>query len=468
MNTIRTINPATGELLAELPVDGPEQVNAAVLKAAEGQRVWARMTGTERGRILRRTADILRARNAELAALECQDTGKPIQETSAVDVLSGADCLEYYAGVAATIAGEHIDLGPSAFGYTRREPLGVVAGIGAWNYPIQIACWKSAPALACGNAMIFKPAELTPLTAIELQKAYREAGLPEGVFQVVQGYADTGRLLSRHPSIRKISLTGEVGTGKAVMSDASATLKYVTLELGGKSPLIVFDDAKLDNAVGAALLANFYSAGEVCSNGTRVFVHKNVRAAFLDKLQTRVAAMKIGNPMDPSTQVGALISEAHMNKVLGYIERGKAEGAQLLCGGQRYVANGCDRGFFVAPTVFDGCTDDMAIVREEIFGPVMSVLEFSDEDEVVARANATEFGLSAGVFTNDLTRGHRVIANLEAGTCWINHYNITPIELPFGGHKRSGLGRENGRAAIEHYTQLKSVYVAMGDVDAPY
>jgi len=468
LNTIRTINPATGELLAELPVDGPEQVNAAVQKAAEGQRVWARMTGTERGRILRRTADILRARNAELAVLECQDTGKPIQETSAVDVLSGADCLEYYAGVAATIAGEHIDLGPSAFGYTRREPLGVVAGIGAWNYPIQIACWKSAPALACGNAMIFKPAELTPLTAIELQRAYREAGLPEGVFQVVQGYADTGRLLSRHPSIRKISLTGEVGTGKAVMSDASATLKYVTLELGGKSPLIVFDDAKLDNAVGAALLANFYSAGEVCSNGTRVFVHKNVRAAFLDKLKTRVAAMKIGNPIDPATQVGALISEAHMNKVLGYIERGKAEGAKLLCGGQRYVANGCERGFFVEPTVFDGCTDDMAIVREEIFGPVMSVLEFSDEDEVVARANATEFGLSAGVFTNDLTRGHRVIANLEAGTCWINHYNITPIELPFGGHKRSGLGRENGRAAIEHYTQLKSVYVAMGDVDAPY
>lgn len=468
MNTIRTINPATGELLAELRVDGADEVDAAVARAAEGQRVWARMTGTERGRILRRTADILRARNAEIAALETRDTGKPIQETSAVDVLSGADCLEYYAGVAATIAGEHIDLGPSAFGYTRREPLGIVAGIGAWNYPIQIACWKSAPALACGNAMIFKPAELTPLTALELAKAYAEAGLPDGVFQVVQGYADTGRLLSRHPAIRKVSLTGEVGTGKAVMADAASTLKYVTLELGGKSPLIVFDDAKLDNAVGAALLANFYSAGEVCSNGTRVFLHKNVRAAFLEKLSARISAMRVGDPMDPSTHVGALISEGHMQKVLGYIERGKAEGARLVCGGERVMDNGCDRGFFVAPTVFDGCTDEMAIVREEIFGPVMSVLEFSDEDEVVARANATEFGLSAGVFTNDLTRAHRVIANLEAGTCWINHYNITPIELPFGGHKRSGLGRENGRAAIEHYTQLKSVYVAMGDVDAPY
>lgn len=400
--------------------------------------------------------------------METQDTGKPIQETQVVDVQSGADCLEYYAGVAATIAGEHIDLGPSAFGYTRREPLGVVAGIGAWNYPIQIACWKSAPALACGNAMIFKPAELTPLTARELAKAYAQAGLPDGVFQVVQGYADTGRLLSSHPDIRKISLTGAVTTGKAVMADAASTLKYVTLELGGKSPLIVFEDAKLDNAVSAALLANFYSAGEVCSNGTRVFVHQRLKAAFLEKLSARVAAMRLGDPMDPDTQIGALISEAHMHKVLGYIERGQAEGAKLLCGGHRVLSNGCDRGFFVAPTVFDRCNDDMAIVREEIFGPVMSVLEFVDEDEVVARANATEFGLSAGVFTNDLTRAHRVIANLEAGTCWINHYNITPVELPFGGHKRSGLGRENGRAAIDHYTQLKSVYVAMGDIDAPY
>lgn len=468
VHTIRTINPANGELLAELTVDGPKEVDSAVSRAIEGQRVWGRMTGTERGRILRRTADILRARNTELARLETQDTGKPIQETQVVDVQSGADCLEYYAGVAATIAGEHIDLGPSAFGYTRREPLGVVAGIGAWNYPIQIACWKSAPALACGNAMIFKPAELTPLTALELAKAYAQAGLPDGVFQVVQGYADTGRLLSSHPDIRKISLTGAVTTGKAVMADAASTLKYVTLELGGKSPLIVFEDAKLDNAVSAALLANFYSAGEVCSNGTRVFVHQRLKAAFLEKLSARVAAMRLGDPMDPDTQIGALISEAHMHKVLGYIERGQAEGAKLLCGGHRVLSNGCDRGFFVAPTVFDCCNDDMAIVREEIFGPVMSVLEFVDEDEVVARANATEFGLSAGVFTNDLTRAHRVIANLEAGTCWVNHYNITPVELPFGGHKRSGLGRENGRAAIDHYTQLKSVYVAMGDIDAPY
>jgi betaine-aldehyde dehydrogenase len=383
-------------------------------------------------------------------------------------VLSGADCLEYYGGLAATLAGEHLDLGPTAFGYTRREPLGVVAGIGAWNYPIQIACWKSAPALACGNAMLFKPADLTPLSVLELAKAFADAGLPDGVFQVIQGDGATGRLLTRHPGIRKVSLTGAVSTGKAVMADAADTLKYVTLELGGKSPLIVFDDAKLDNAVGGALLANFYSAGEVCSNGTRVFVHRSVKDEFLRRLKVRVEAMRIGDPMDPATQVGALISEAHMEKVLGYIARGRSEGARLVTGGHRVMSGDCARGFFVAPTIFDGCHDDMTIVRDEIFGPVMSILEFDDEHEVIARANATEFGLSAGVFTNDLTRGHRVIAALEAGTCWLNHYNITPIELPFGGHKRSGLGRENGRAALEHYTQLKSVYVAMGDVDAPY
>jgi betaine-aldehyde dehydrogenase len=466
--TFRVINPATGALLAEIQVDGPLQIDAAVAKAKIAQKKWAALSGAERGRILQRAVRLLRERNDELATLETLNTGKPIQETKAVDVLSGAECLEYYAGLAASIAGEHLDLGPAAFGYTRREPLGVVAGIGAWNYPLQIACWKSAPALACGNAMLFKPAELTPLSAVKLAEIYREAGVPEGIFQVVQGEAATGRLLTRHPAIRKISLTGEVGTGKAVMADAAASLKQVTLELGGKSPLIVFDDAKLENAVAGALLGNFYSAGEVCSNGTRVFVHRKVRSAFVERLRERVAAMRVGDPLDPATQVGALISAQHMEKVLGFIARGRAQGARLITGGTRLTSGDLANGFFVAPTVFDACHDDMDIVRQEIFGPVMSVLEFETEDEVIERANATEFGLAAGVFTNDLTRAHRVIARLEAGTCWINHYNITPVELPFGGVKMSGLGRENGRAAIEHYTQLKSVYVAMGDIDAPY
>jgi betaine-aldehyde dehydrogenase len=463
-----SINPANGEVLGYVNVAGAEDVNAAVRAAQRGQAQWAALTGAERARVLRRAAHLLRSRNQPLAELETRDTGKPIQETLVVDVVSGADCLEYFASLAQSLAGEHVDLGPQAFGYTRREPLGVVAGIGAWNYPLQIACWKAAPALACGNAMIFKPAELTPLTAVKLEEIFAEAGLPAGVFQVVQGFAETGRLLTQHPDIRKVSLTGEVGTGKAVMSDSAQTLKNVTLELGGKSPLIVFDDAKLDNAVSGALLGNFYSSGQVCSNATRVFVHSKIKAEFLERLLKRVGAMRIGDPMDPATQVGALISEQHMQKVLSYIARGRAEGARLLIGGNRVASGILSKGYFVAPTVFDGCLDDMAIVREEIFGPVMSVLEFDDEAEVIERANATEFGLAAGVFTNDLTRAHRVIARLEAGTCWINHYNITPIELPFGGVKMSGLGRENGRAAIEHYTRLKSVYVAMGDVDAPY
>ena len=467
-DSFEAINPATGEALGRIAVSGPAEVEQAVAGAVRAQRAWAALAGAERGRVLRRAADLLRSRNADLARIETLDTGKPIQETSAVDVLSGADCLEYYAGLAAGLAGEHIDLGPHAFGYTRREALGVVAGIGAWNYPLQIACWKAAPALACGNAMVFKPAELTPLTAPLLANVLREAGLPEGVFTVVQGFAETGRLLTRHPDIRKVSLTGEVGTGRAVMADAAATLKYVTLELGGKSPLIVFEDAQLDNAVSGALLANFYSAGEVCSNGTRVFVHRRVRQAFLDKLLARVARMRVGDPLDPATQVGSLISDAHMQKVLGYIEQGRQEGAELLAGGHRVTDGALAQGAFVAPTVFSECRDGMSIVREEIFGPVMSVLAFDDEDEVVARANATEFGLAAGVFTSNLARAHRVIARLQAGTCWINAYNVTPIELPFGGTKQSGLGRENGRAAIEHYTQLKSVYVALGDTEAPY
>ena len=468
MEELISLNPATGEELARLLIAGAPEINAAVIKAAAAQKVWGRWTGTERGRVLRRAAELLRARNAELAELESRDTGKPIQETTVCDIISGADCIEYFAGIAPTLSGEHIDLGAAAFGYTRREPLGVVAGIGAWNYPMQIACWKSAPALACGNAMLFKPTDLTPLSAIKLEEIYREAGVPDGLFTVVQGRAGTGSLLSRHPGIAKISLTGAVATGRKVMADAADTLKYVTLELGGKSPLIIFEDATLDNAVGGALLANFYSAGQVCSNGTRVFVHRSIRDEFVKRLKARTECMVIGDPMDPATQVGSLISPEHMAKVLGYIERGLAEGATLLCGGKRRDAGPLAQGNFVEPAIFVDCNDAMAIANDEIFGPVMTVLVFDTEVEVIARANATDMGLSAGVFTNDLTRAHRVVAQLEAGTCWINSYNVTPIELPFGGNKLSGIGRENGRSAIEHYTQLKSVYVALGDVDAPY
>ena len=465
--TFDTINPATGAVICSVQQAGQEDVDRAVAAAVEGQAVWAAMTGAERGRIMNEAVRILRARNDELAALEVLDTGKPIQEAKVVDVASGADAIEYFAGLAAGLHGEHYDLGAS-FAYTRREPLGVCAGIGAWNYPIQIACWKSAPALACGNAMVFKPAELTPLTALRVAEIYTEAGVPSGVFNVVQGDGRTGAMLTAHPDIAKVSLTGEVGTGKKVMAAAADTLKHVTLELGGKSPLIVFADADLHNAVSAALMANFYTQGEVCSNGTRVFVEESIHNAFIDRLVARTEKMVIGDPMDPTTHIGALISEDHMNKVLGYIEQGRAAGARLLTGGNRYTANGCEAGYFVEPTVFTQCSDDMTIVREEIFGPVMSVLTFRNEDEVIARANDTDFGLSAGLFTQDIQRGHRVVARLQAGTCWINNYNITPVEVPFGGYKQSGIGRENSAAAIEHYTQLKSVYVELGDVDAPY
>ncbi len=461
-------NPATGETLATFGVATAEQIDVAVERAQRAQASWARTPGAARARILQRAAEILRRRNDELAECETRNTGKPIQETRLVDVASGAECCEYFAAVAQTLGGEQIDLGPHAFGYTRREPLGVVAGIGAWNYPLQIACWKSAPALACGNAVLFKPSELTPVTAGKLAEVYAEAGLPPDLFQVIQGFADTGRALVRHPGIRKVSLTGEASTGRAVMAEAADTLKHVTLELGGKSPLIIFDDARLDDAVSAALLANFYSSGQICSNGTRVFVHERIHEVFMRKLCDRTARIRLGDPLDPATQMGPLISAEQFHKVMRYIELGVSEGARLAAGGQRETRGACQRAYFVRPTVFDACRDGMTIVREEIFGPVMAVLTFDDEIEVVRRANATEFGLSAGVFTQDITRAHRVIGALEAGTCWINHYNVTPVELPFGGMKRSGLGRENGRAAVEHYTQVKSVYVGLGPVEAPY
>ena len=462
--TFQNVNPATNTRICDVHEAEAVDVDAAVASAARGQRQWAAMSGAARGRILHEASRRLRAKNDEIARLEVLDTGKPISEASVVDVVSGADAIEYFAGVAATLHGAHYELPPTAFAYTRREPIGVCAGIGAWNYPIQIACWKSAPALACGNAMVFKPSELTPLTALELADVYTEAGVPPGVFNVVQGGASTGQLLSRHPGIGKVSFTGEVGTGKKVMADAAGTLKHVTMELGGKSPLIVFDDANLPNAVSGAMMANFYTQGEVCTNGTRVFVHSSVKAAFIEALVARTEAMRVGDPLDPETHVGALISADHLAKVLAYVERGQRGGATLLTGGQRID----HPGNFMRPAVFDGCTDDMAIVREEIFGPVMSVLTFDDEDEVVRRANDTPYGLAAGLFTKDVQRAHRVAARLEAGTVWINNYNIAPVEMPFGGHKQSGLGYENSMVAVQAYTQLKTVFVEMGDVEAPY
>jgi betaine-aldehyde dehydrogenase len=465
------INPADNTALGEVCQANAEDVEAAVNSSARAFQIWHTKTGAERGRVLTKAAEILRSRVEKIALLETQDVGKPIAESLAVDIASAADALEYFGGMAAGIHGEFFDL-KNAFGYTRPEPLGICAGIGAWNYPIQIAAWKAAPALACGNSMIFKPSELTPTTALELAQVLMEAGAPAGLFNVVQGDGRVGSMLVDHPLIAKISLTGSVATGKKILSGAANQVKQVTLELGGKSPLIIFEDADIDNAVSAALLANFYTQGEVCSNGTRVFVHSKIMATFLMKLKERTEKIKVGDPTDPDTHMGALISKAHLEKVMHFIESGKASGATLLTGGIRpekdYKGRDIGAGNFITPAIFTDCTDAMEICSEEIFGPVLSVLSFDSEEEVIARANNTSFGLAAGVFTNDIKRGHRVIHQLQAGTCWINNYNITPIELPFGGYKQSGLGRENSLAALRHYTQLKSVYVELGNVESPY
>lgn len=460
---IEVIYPATGAKIATVYAATPAIIERAITAAKSAQAAWAAMTGTERGRILRRASDMMRDRNHDLSVLETYDTGKPYQETSVADATSGADALEYFGGLAATLTGEHIQLGEN-WVYTRREALGVCVGIGAWNYPTQIACWKCAPALACGNAMIFKPSELTPLCALKVAEILHEAGLPAGLYNVVQGMGEVGNALVTDPRVDKVSLTGSVPTGRKVYAAAAAGIKHVTMELGGKSPMIVFDDADIENAVGGAILGNFYSSGQVCSNGTRVFVHKAIKDQFLKRLSERLGNAVIGDPLDPATSFGPMVSERQMNIVLGYIEKGQAEGARLVTGGKRV-----DReGFYLEPTVFADVTDDMVIAREEIFGPVMAVLDFEDEDDVMARANDTEFGLAAGVFTGDLTRAHRVAARFEAGTCYINTYNDAPVEAPFGGSKRSGVGRENSKAAIEHYSQLKSVFVRMDDVEAPF
>lgn len=464
---IDVIYPATGETIARVHAGTPAIVERAFEAAARAQKEWARLKPVERGRILRRAADILRARNEELARLETLDTGKPIQETLVADAPSAADALEFLGGAVATFHGDFVDLG-GPFAYTRREPLGICVGIGAWNYPIQVAGWKSGPALAMGNAMVFKPSELTPLSALALAEIYVEAGLPAGLFNVVQGRGTTGAALVEHPLAAKVSLTGSVPTGRKIAAAAGSGMKHVTMELGGKSPLIVFEDADLEDAVGGALLGNFYSSGQVCSNGTRVFVEQGIYDRFLERAAERTRAIRIGDPLDGDTQMGPLVSRAQLDKVLAYVDAGRAEGARLVAGGGRPTLQGFEGGFFMEPVIFADVRDDMTIAREEIFGPVMSVLKFSGEEEAIRRANATEFGLAAGVFTRDLARAHRVVAALQAGTCWINAYNLTPVEIPFGGYKQSGIGRENALEALSHYSQVKTVYVETGKVDAPY
>jgi betaine-aldehyde dehydrogenase len=454
--TFATRYPGTDAIICDVEVAGQEEIDKAVVAASDAFESWSQTPAAERGEILLRAASILRERNAELAELESLDTGKPIAETTVVDVITGAEVIEFFAKTAQSVGGRYVDLSPLAFAMMRREPLGVCAGIGAWNYPIQIAMWKSGPALACGNTMVFKPAEQTPLTALKLAEIYSEAGLPPGVFNVVQG------------AVAKVTLTGSVETGKVVLAQAARDLKKVTLELGGKSPIIIFDDANIDNALNAALVGNFYSAGQVCSNGTRVFVHKSIYEDFVTQLAKRTRAIRVGDPFDPNTQMGPLVSRQHHDKVLRYVAKAKESGARHVCGGDAITDGDLARGCYLTPAVFADCTDDMAFVREEVFGPLMSVLPFDTEDEAIRRANATPFGLAAAVFTTGLNRAHRVAKALQAGIVWINDFNVTPPEIPFGGFKESGLGRENGLEAIESYTQTKTIYTNLGDVEKTY
>ena len=454
--------PATGEVIGQVELATSAMLDEAVAMAQEAQKPWAKRSVQDRGQILIKCAHALREANEDLSRLEVQDVGKVYAEAVSADVPSGPDVLEYMGAAIMTYHGTQHEW-PGAIGFTRRIPLGVCAGIGAWNYPVQIALWKSSPALAMGNAFILKPSEMTPLSALKIVEIMEEAGLPKGLLNVLQGDYSLGSAICNHPGIAKVSLTGGVETGKKIIAQSAESLKRVTLELGGKAPLILFDDCDLDKAAATAMDANFYTAGEVCSNATRVFIHRPIAEEILSRMKTMTEAMTVGDPMADDVQMGALISETHLEKVLSYVGQGVAEGATLVTGGDRVHPQGFEQGYYMRPTILSDCTDEMAVVREEIFGPVMSVLIFDDEEEAVARANATHFGLGAGLFTRDLSRAHRVADQLEAGNVWINTYNLIPPDMPFGGVKQSGFGRESSHYAFEAYSDVRATYIALDD-----
>ncbi len=443
-------------------------IEAAYAAALKAQGEWAALKPVERGRILRRTAEILREKNKKLSKLETLDTGKALQETRWWRMLLQPPMRWSFSAASFPVSTA------SSWNWAARLPIRAAKRSASASASARGTIPSRSPR---GNPRLRLPWAMPSSSSRQKTrrfrlwrwpKPYKEAGLPDGLFNVVQGFGDVGAALVNHRLTAKVSLTGSVPTGKRIMAQAGEHLKNVTMELGGKSPIIVFDDADLESAIGGVMLGNFYSTGQVCSNGTRVFVHKNVRERFIERLVERTRKIRIGDPLDEATQMGPLVNAAQREKVLSYIEKGKAEGATLAYGGGIPKLQGFDKGYFIEPTIFTDVTDDMTIAREEIFGPVMSVLEFVHEDEVIARANDSEFGLAAGVFTADIARGHRVIGQIKAGTCWINAYNLTPVEVPFGGYKQSGIGRENGIAALAHYSQIKTVYVEMGKVDSPY
>ena len=459
-SAVPKINPATGTVIASFEPASTDMLDDAVAFATAAQKQWAECAAHERAEVLNQVAQLITDNIDVLSRLEVRDVGKLYSEAISADVPSGAESFAFFAAACATAYGTS-HRWPDAIAYTERVPLGVCAGIGAWNYPVQVASWKAAPALAAGNAFILKPSEETPLTANALAEICREAGMPDGLFQVLHGDHVIGQAICAHPGIAKISLTGGVDTGKLILSQSAETLKKVTLELGGKAPLLIFADSDFDLAVQLALDANFYTAGEVCSSATRVFVEDHIADDFISAVVARASEMQVGNPMSPSMQMGAMISEGHLKKVLNDIETAQKEGAVIATGGTRLHPEGVEGGYYMSPAILTECHDDMACVRNEIFGPVMSVLRFSDDAEAIQRANNTHYGLGAGIVTRDLTRAHYVARQLQAGNIWVNTYNLIPPGLPFGGSKQSGMGREGSLYALESYTEVKATYIQL-------
>lgn len=462
--TFEVFNPATEDVIAEVPDATEIEVGAAVTAArtALEEGPWGKMSARERGRLIYKLAQRISEKTEELARLESLNNGKPYFESSRVDIPSTVECFEYYAGWADKIEGETIPVSGPYLNYTLREPVGVVGCIVPWNFPLLLAAYKMAPALACGNTVILKPAEETPLTALRLGELAQEAGFPDGVFNVITGLGpSTGAALVRHPGIDKIAFTGSTSTGQEIMRAAAGSLKKVSLELGGKSPNVVFADADLDAAVKGAVSGIFYGKGEVCTAGSRLLVEEKIHGPFMEKLVERSKKMTPGDPFDSKTRLGPLVSKNQMERVLGYIKAGTEDGAEILTGGKRAtVANG--KGYFVEATVFDKVETDMKIAQEEIFGPVLATLRFENLEEAVQKANATSYGLAAGIWTKDLKKAHAFAKAVKAGTVWINTYGDYDAAAPFGGYKMSGFGRDLGKAALDSYTQLKTVWVNLG------
>jgi aldehyde dehydrogenase (NAD+) len=460
--TFETLDPATGSVLARVAEGDAEDVDRAARAArrAFDSGPWPRMAPAARQKILLKLADLIEENGLELAQLETLDNGKSLGESQAVDVPAAAETFRYYAGWVNKIAGETNPTDPSMFNFTLREPVGVCGQIIPWNFPLLMAAWKLGPALACGNTSVLKPAEQTPLTALRLGELIQEAGVPDGVVNIVPGFGPTaGGAIVKHPLIDKIAFTGSTEVGKEIHRETSSTLKRVSLELGGKSPNIVFADADVTEAVKGALMGVFFNQGEVCCAGTRLFIEEQLHDEFADAVAKAAGTMKQGHGLEAGTQVGPLVSQEQLERVTGYLDIGRQEGAKVLTGGERNTAPGLEGGYFVKPTVFTGVRNDMRIAQEEIFGPVVALIPFKDEDDAVLQGNDTFYGLAAGVWTRDVSKAHRVARAIRAGTVWVNCYNVFDVMAPFGGYKQSGYGRELGRHALDLYTQVKSVWM---------